>query len=61
VFLVDPARPTTLHYVSKWFGFSDSLGWVAQNVLEKSIHSLQGQFVVGLPIGIVLPAEGSKD
>jgi hypothetical protein len=61
VFLVDPARPTSFHDVSEWFGLSDSLGRVAQDVLEKSIHSLQSQFVVGLPIGIVFPAEGSKD
>jgi hypothetical protein len=61
VLFVDLSRPTSFKHVSKWFWFSDSLGRVAKYVREKSIHTLQVHFVVGLPIGVVFPAKGGKD
>jgi hypothetical protein len=61
MFLVNPSRPTSFEDVSKRFRLANSVGRVTQDVLEKSIDSLQGRLVVGLPMAVVLPTDGSKN
>jgi hypothetical protein len=60
VFFVDSPRPTALHCVSQRLGFANTFGRVPYDIFEKSIHTFQGCFVVGLPVAIVFPAERSK-
>ena len=59
--LVNSSRPTSFENVSKRFRFANSVGRMTQHVFEKTIHSLQGRFVVGLPIAVVLPTHGSNN
>jgi hypothetical protein len=58
---VNPSRPTSFEDVSKRLRFANTLGGVTQDVLEKSIHSIQSRLVVRLPVAIVLPTNGSKN
>jgi hypothetical protein len=60
VLLVDSTRPTTGEHVSKRFGFSDPFEWGAHRFVEKAVDSLKHRLVVGLPIEVVLPPEGSE-
>jgi hypothetical protein len=61
MFFIDSSRPAARQYMSEWFGFSDSLGWAAHRFLKEAIQSLEYRLVVGLPIEVVLPTEGSED
>jgi len=58
---VNSSRPTSFEDVSKRFWFADSVSRVTQYVFQNSIHTIQSCFVMGLPIAVVLPTNGSKN
>jgi hypothetical protein len=58
---VDSSRPTARQDMSECFRLTNSIGGIAHRILKETVESLEHCVVVGLPIQVVLPTEGSED
>ena len=55
VFFVNFSAPIPGHLVFQRFRFADSIVPVALNIFYQQVDSLQGLFVLGLPVQIIFP------
>jgi hypothetical protein len=61
MFFINSTRPTPRKNMSKRLRFADSVEWVTYSLFEKTIEAFERSLIEGLPMAIVLPAQGSED
>lgn len=55
VLLVDTTRPGARKNVSEWFGLSDAVEWIANDIRDQQVDPPQRPAVLCLPVDVVLP------